>query len=109
MIVRDAYELRLRCMLVTLSACETGVSALAPGNDLVGLARGFLLAGAPALLVSLWMVDDAATADLMTSFYRALLTGIRPAAALRRAQCELLATHPHPFFWAPFTLIGDWR
>ena len=108
MFVRDAYELELRASLVTLSACETGLSALAPGDDLVGLARGFLLAGAPALLVSLWVVDDAATAELMTIFYRALLTGMRPAAALRHAQRTLLATHPHPFFWAPFTLIGRW-
>lgn len=108
MIVRDAYELRLDCSLVTLSACETGLSALAPGEDLVGLARGFLLAGAPSLLVSLWMVDDGATAELMVSFYHNLLAGQRPAAALRNAQRELLAIHPHPFFWAPFTLIGRW-
>lgn len=106
--VRDAYTLQLNCSLVTLSACETGLSALAPGDELVGLARGFLLAGAPSLLVSLWMVDDAATAELMTHFYQALLSGLRPAAALRQAQCTLLARHPHPFFWAPFTLIGRW-
>lgn len=108
MIVSDAYALRLNCALVALSACETGLSALAPGDDLVGLARGFLLAGAPSLLVSLWMVDDAATAELMTYFYRILLTGVRPAAALREAQLILLSTHPHPFFWAPFMLIGRW-
>jgi len=108
MIVRDAYALRLKCALVVLSACETGLSALAPGDDLVGLARGFLLAGAPSLLVSLWMVDDAATAELMTHFYRVLLTGVRPTAALREAQRILFATHPHPFFWAPFMLIGRW-
>lgn len=108
MIVRDAYALRLSCALVALSACETGLSALTPGDDLIGLARGFLLAGAPSLLVSLWMVDDAATAELMTHFYRVLLTGMRPAAALREAQRSLLATHPHPFFWAPFMVIGRW-
>ncbi|MEJ5246494.1 CHAT domain-containing protein [Caldilinea sp.] len=106
--VRDAYTLQLDCSLVTLSACETGLSALAPGDELVGLARGFLLAGAPSLLVSLWMVDDAATAELMAHFYQALLSGLRPAAALRQAQRALLARHPHPFFWAPFTLIGRW-
>jgi CHAT domain-containing protein len=108
MIVRDAYALRLNCALVALSACETGLSALTPGDDLVGLARGFLLAGAPSLLVSLWMVNDAATAELMTHFYRVLLTGAHPAAALRAAQRTLLSTHPHPFFWAPFMLIGRW-
>ena len=108
MTVRDAYALRLNCSLVTLSACETGLSALMPGDDLVGLARGFFMAGAPALVVSLWMVDDAATAKFMGVFYRHLLAGLRPAAALREAQCILLTTHPHPFYWAPFVLLGRW-
>ena len=108
MTVHDAYALRLNCALVTLSACETGLNALTPGDDLVGLARGFFLAGAPSLLVSLWMVNDAAAAALMASFYRALLGGMRPAAALRQAQCELLAEQPHPFFWSPFVLLGRW-
>lgn len=108
MTVRDAYALRLNCSLVTLSACETGLSALMPGDDLVGLARGFFMAGAPALVVSLWMVDDAATAELMAIFYRHLLAGLRPAAALRLAQRSLLTTHPHPFYWAPFVLLGRW-
>ena len=75
---------------------------------MIGLARGFFLAGAPALAVSLWMVDDAATAELMIAFYRALLAGLRPAAALRQAQVALLASHPHPFYWAPFVLLGRW-
>ena len=108
MVVRDAYDLRLNCALVTLSACETGLSAVAPGEDLVGLARGFLLAGAPSLLVSLWVVNDAATADLMATFYRELLAGARPAAALRHAQLEQMRQRAHPFFWAPFCLIGRW-
>lgn len=108
MVVRDAYDLRLNCSLVTLSACETGVSAVAPGEDLVGLARGFLLAGAPSLLVSLWVVDDAATAELMLAFYRKLLAGARPAAALRQAQLAQMKEREHPFFWASFWLIGRW-
>lgn len=106
--VRDAYSLPLNCELVTLSACETGVSQVAPGDELMGLARGFFAAGAPSLLVSLWTVDDAATAQLMTYFYQALLTGIGPAAALRSAQCQLLQSAPHPYFWAPFILLGRW-
>src|SRR5262249_45660333 len=60
--VRDAYDLRLNCGLVTLSACETGISAVAPGDELIGLARGFFSAGAPSILVSLWPVDDEQTA-----------------------------------------------
>lgn len=106
--VRDAYGLHLNCDLVTLSACETGVSQVAPGDELIGLARGFFAAGAPSLLVSLWTVDDEATAQLMTLFYRCLLDGAGPAAALRTAQCQLLETYPHPYFWSPFILLGRW-
>ncbi|NJN19176.1 MAG: CHAT domain-containing protein [Oscillochloris sp.] len=106
--VRDAYKLELDCDLVVLSACETGVSTVAPGDELLGLARGFFAAGAPALLVSLWTVDDATTAELMATFYRRLRAGDRPATALRAAQSALLRDHPHPFFWAPFVLMGRW-
>jgi len=106
--VRDAYGLDLNCQLVVLSACETGVSKIAPGDELIGLARGFFSAGAPTLLVSLWTVDDESTARLMASFYARLRDGENPAAALRHAQCELLAHHPHPFFWSPFVLLGRW-
>lgn len=105
---RDAYSLGLRCNLVVLSACETGVNNVAPGDELIGLARGFFAAGAPALLVSLWSVDDASTATLMAHFYRRLQAGDGPALALRTAQLELLAVLPHPFFWAPFVLMGRW-
>jgi len=106
--VRDAYGLDLNCQLVALSACETGVSKIAPGDELIGLARGFFSAGAPTLLVSLWTVDDESTARLMASFYARLRDGENLAAALRHAQCELLAHHPHPFFWSPFVLLGRW-
>lgn len=106
--VRDAYSLDLNCELVTLSACETGVSALAPGEELIGLARGFFSAGAPSLLMTLWMVDDEQTASFMALFYRHLLGGERPAAALRSSQCEMIRNHPHPFFWSPFVLLGRW-
>jgi CHAT domain-containing protein len=106
--VRDAYSLELNCGLVVLSACETGASAVAPGDELIGLARGFFSAGAPSLLVSFWMVDDESTVALMTSFYTRLRAGDRPAAALRHAQLELLSEHPHPFFWSPFALMGRW-
>ncbi len=105
---RDAYDLELNCGLVTLSACETGRSAIAPGDELMGLARGFFSAGAPSLLVSLWKVDDESTAELMTVFYQRLRAGDRPAAALRCAQRDLMRRYPHPFFWSPFVLLGRW-
>jgi CHAT domain-containing protein len=107
--VRDVYHLNLKnCELVTLSACETGVNALTPGDEWIGLARGFFSAGAPSLLVSQWVVDDEATARLMTYFYSRLRAGDGPAAALRYAQLRLLEEKPHPYFWAPFVILGRW-
>jgi CHAT domain-containing protein len=106
--VRDTYDLNLSCGLLTLSACETGAHEVSPGDELIGLARGFFSAGAPSLLLSLWIVDDKATSKLMTSFYKRLLGGEAPAAALRGAQLELLKRQPHPFFWAPFMILGRW-
>jgi CHAT domain-containing protein len=107
--VRDVYRLDLRgCDLVTLSACETGVNSLAPGDEWIGLARGFFSAGSPSLLVSQWVVDDEATAALMIDFYSHLRTGAGPAAALRSAQCKLLKEKSHPYFWAPFVILGRW-
>lgn len=106
--MRDAYGLKLRCNLVVLSACETGKSSVAPGDELIGLARGFFAAGAPTLMVSLWPVEDASTLRLMDSFYQALCAGAAPAAALRQAQLALLRDQPHPFFWAPFVVMGRW-
>ena len=104
--VRDTYNLELKCELATLSACETGVNEVAPGDELIGLARGFFSAGAPSLLLSLWTVDDEATAGLMASFYKRMLAGQSPAAALRDAQLQLLREQPHPFFWSPFMIVG---
>jgi tetratricopeptide (TPR) repeat protein len=104
--LRDAAALPLQASLVTLSACETGLSRVAPGDELVGLVRGFLLAGAPAVLASLWTVDDASTAELMQRFYTALCAGARPAAALRAAQSALATAGRHPFHWAAFALHG---
>jgi CHAT domain-containing protein len=107
--VRDVYQLDLsECDLVTLSACETGVNSLAPGDEWIGLARGFFSAGSPSLLVSQWVVDDEATAALMMDFYGHLQAGAGPAAALRHAQCKMLERKPHPYFWAPFVVLGRW-
>lgn len=106
--VRDTYDFDLSCGLVVLSACETGRSAVSPGDEIIGLARGFFSAGAPTLLVSLWTVDDEATRDLMTGFYRRLRAGATPAAALRHAQRELMREQPHPYYWSPFMVLGRW-
>jgi len=103
--VRDAQDFALRASLVTLSACETAVSRLAPGEELVGLTRGFMRAGVPAVMASLWTVDDETTATMMESFYRRLGAGEGPAAALRGAQLAL-ADGTHPYFWAPFVISG---
>jgi CHAT domain-containing protein/tetratricopeptide (TPR) repeat protein len=105
--VRDASTLPLNnCQLVALSACETGVSHVAPGDELLGLARGFLAAGARALLLSHWPADDAATALLMERFYAALDDAAGYAAALRAAQLEVLERYPHPFHWATFFALA---
>lgn len=104
--VRDVYELDLHAELVTLSACETGMSHVAPGDELLGIARGFMSSGTPTLVVSLWTVDDDTTLDLMLAFYAGLRSGQRPATALRTAQILLLADQPHPFFWSAFSVIG---
>jgi CHAT domain-containing protein len=107
--VRDVYAARLEADLVTLSGCETGRSTVDAGDELMGLLRGFLAAGARSLLVSLWRLDDAAASELMPSFYRLIRDpGRRPskAAALRHAQLELMKTQPHPAIWAPYALVG---
>lgn len=107
---QDVYELDLgQASLVTLSACESGLGQVAGGDDVVGLVRGFLYAGAASLLVSLWQVADDTMTDLMDAFYKALLSGEGKARALRKAQQAVIETHPHPYFWAPLVLVGNER
>jgi CHAT domain-containing protein len=106
--VRDAYNLNLHCALVTLSACETGVNDVAPGEELIGLARGFFAAGSASLLLSLWTVDDQATCEMMVDFYERLRSSKLPSRALREAQLAMMRKREHPFFWAPFVLTGRW-
>ncbi|HYV13965.1 MAG TPA: CHAT domain-containing protein [Pyrinomonadaceae bacterium] len=106
------YNLKLNADLVVLSACQTALGRDIKGEGLVGLTRGFMYAGAPRVVASLWQVDDAATADLMREFYKAMLVdGIRPAAALRTAQVRMWERNQQlsPYFWAAFTLQGEWR
>jgi CHAT domain-containing protein len=106
--VRDAYGLKLDNALVTLSACETGANVVAPGDELIGLARGFFSAGARSVLLSLWMVDDETTDQMMVDFYQETRRGRSLSASLRAAQLKMLEERPHPFFWSPFVLVGHW-
>jgi CHAT domain-containing protein len=110
--LHDIYNLDLPAELVVLSACDTGLGKEVKGEGLVGLARGFMYAGAARVLASLWKVDDEATADLMTHFYRQMLeNGKSPAAALREAQIAIWKQKRWtvPYYWAAFVLQGEWR
>ncbi|MBK7704551.1 MAG: CHAT domain-containing protein [Acidobacteria bacterium] len=104
--VRDICAQRLRARVVTLSACETGLNKVFAGDEILGLARGFLTAGAESLVLSLWTVNDAATARLMTAFYKSLQRGNGVAASLREAQLDFVREGVHPYFWSPFIAIG---
>jgi len=90
---------------VVLSACETGLGRLSRGDDLVGLQRAILYAGTPAVITTLWKVDDRASFALMEQFYDDLQRR-GPARALREAGRATLAQHPHPFAWAGYVLTG---
>jgi tetratricopeptide (TPR) repeat protein len=96
--------------LVALSACETGVSTVDPGDEIIGLTRAVLHVGAVSLIVTLWKIDDAVSAQLMRSFYdRWIVRGEAKVDALAGAQRDAIAAgHVHPYLWAAFTLIGDW-
>lgn len=102
----DAAALPLAGLRVTLSACETAQGRIAPGDEVVGLTRGFLLAGARTVLATHWTVDDRSTALLMEHFYRGVLAGWPDALALQAAQRTLRADHAHPYHWAPYALHG---
>ena len=102
----DAMQLDLTDTLVTLSACESGRNEVIGGDEILGLTRAFLGAGAATLVVSLWLVHDETTAQLMSRWYERLHDGEGPAVALRAAQLEMKEQYTHPYFWAPFILIG---
>lgn len=106
MTVPDLFRLRLNARLVILSACQTALSKLEPGDELLGLREALLFAGARALVVSLWQVDDAVTGHLMAHFYAHLLAGAQPAEALAAAQRTLYQAGEPAFNWAPFVLVG---
>jgi CHAT domain-containing protein/Tfp pilus assembly protein PilF len=110
--LHEIYNLKLNADLVVLSACQTALGKKVQGEGLIGLTRGFQYAGAPRVVASLWRVDDQATAELMKRFYQGMLRGgLRPAAALRAAQISLAreTRWKNPYYWAAFTLQGEWR
>jgi CHAT domain-containing protein len=109
--LHEVYGLSLNADLVVLSGCETALGKEIKGEGLVGLTRGFMYAGAPRVIASLWNVNDRATAKLMGRFYEGMLgRGLRPAAALREAQVEMWKRQPGavPHLWAAFVLQGEW-
>ena len=110
----EVFNLRLGSPLVMLSACETGLGKEKRGEGVMGLTRAFMYAGAPTVGVSLWSVADKSTADLMTDFYKRLLStgeGTTSSSALRGAQLAMISGKKYsaPFYWAPFVLVGDWN
>lgn len=104
--VKDICSQKLNAELVTLSACETGLNKIFAGDEILGLARGFLSAGVNSLILSLWTVSDEATTELMKDFYAELQRGASVSASLRTAQNNFIKRGAHPYFWSPFALIG---
>jgi len=102
----EIVGMKLRSKLVVLSACETGLGKLQGGDEITGLSRTFLAAGADTVVASLWKVSDESTALLMQEFYRRLGEGLAPAAALRESALAVRAKYRHPFYWAPFVVTG---
>src|SRR6185369_9451731 len=103
----DIYNLKLSADLVVLSACQTALGKEIRGEGIVGLTRGFMYAGAPRVVASLWRIDDRATAELMKRFYGAMFgDGLTPAQALRAAQISMWKDKrwQSPYYWAAFTL-----
>jgi CHAT domain-containing protein len=108
----EIFNLKLSPEVAVLSACQTGMGNNIRGEGLVSLTRGFMYAGAPRVIVSLWGVSDLGTTELMVRFYHGMLKeGMRPAAALRAAQVSLINDKrwASPYYWAPFTVHGEWR
>jgi CHAT domain-containing protein len=107
--VENTFGLEIHPRIVVLSACNTGLGKLYPGDDQVGLTRSLMFAGTPSILSSLWSVSDDSTVKLMTYFYKNLSGKINKAESLRQAELTLMKEYPHPFFWAPFILTGEWK
>jgi CHAT domain-containing protein len=109
--VREIYDLNLAAEMVVLSACDTAKGERRAGEGIVGMTWALFVAGVPTQVVSQWQVSDMATADLMTAFYGNLKRGEKKGAALRKAGLQLMRKQgtTHPYYWAPFILMGDWN
>src|SRR5579883_2429424 len=103
----ELYQLRMPLELAVLSGCATGLNVVAHGDELVGLMRGLLSAGARSLLLTLWDVNDRATLEFMSAFYRGWRSGLAKDEAVRQAMAAVREQWPHPYYWAPFVLIGS--
>lgn len=103
----DLYQMRLSARHVTLSGCATGMNFVAAGDELLGLQRGLFCAGAASLLLALWDVHDRSTAELMQAFYKGFTESSDMASSLQSAMKQLRQQNPHPYFWAPFVLVGQ--
>ena len=101
--------MRLECALVMLPACQTRVAQVSSGDELLGMSRAVFNARASSLVPSLWKVNDESTVDLAVEFYRSLLAGRAKPEALRCAALRIKDRLPHPYYWAPFVLLGDPR
>jgi CHAT domain-containing protein len=105
----DLYQLSLPAELVTLSGCGTGLNVVVGGDELLGLKRGLLYAGAQGVLLTLWDVNDQSTAEFMKLFYERLQGRSNKAEAAQYAMREIRKAYPHPFYWAPFVLVGKFN
>jgi CHAT domain-containing protein len=108
----EIYNLKLNADLVVLSACQTALGQDVRSEGVIGITRGFMYAGVPRVVASLWRVSDQATGELMRRFYEGMLARkLPPAAALRQAQLALSKDpdYAHPYYWAGFTLQGEWK
>jgi len=109
--VKDIFSMNIKANLLVLSACETGLNEQKPGDELIGLTRAFLYSGTKSIMVSLWSVSADSTLKLMESFYKKIKKEkMNKAEALQKAQIEIMhdEQYSHPYYWAPFILIGDW-
>jgi CHAT domain-containing protein len=104
----DLYQLNLPAELITLSGCGTGLNVVVGGDELMGLNRGLLYAGAQGVLLTLWDVHDQSTAEFMQLFYQRLQSDPDKARAVQYAMSEIRRTYAHPFYWAPFVLVGKY-